>query len=83
MYPLLLWCVDLLHSGTHYMVLRATVMENKLPAQHWVRQSCRSLHALLRITHTPAQVGPERAREANAFFGDVEVMGKASHVPVG
>ena len=43
MYPLRVWCMNVLRSGMHYMVLRAIVMENKLPAQHWVRQSCRSL----------------------------------------
>ena len=32
---------------------------------------------------TPEQDGFWRAREVQAFVGDVEVMGKASHVPLG
>ena len=32
---------------------------------------------------TPEQDGFWRAREVYAFVGDVEVMGKASHVPLG
>ena len=43
MYPLLLWCMETLRSGMHYMVLHATAKENKVPVQHWVRQHCRSL----------------------------------------